>query len=139
MGNIDREKWIDFYKGLSIDTISFRYGHVVKNIDDQVCKNEFNRTLTSFALIAEIEDKIIGCGELYIFDTEGEITLTIADEYQGNGLGTILMEKIEKVARMKKLKLIYFETMSSNFRMKKIGMKLGYEKDEKYYIYTKML
>jgi len=135
----DRLKWIEFYKNLSIDTIVYRHGHCLKNTDDEVCNNEFNQTSRAFTLIIENKDKIIGCIELDRFNDTGEIALTIADEYQGNGLGTILMEKIEKIARMKELKSIYFETLSSNSRMKKIGMKLGYEKNNKYYIYTKML
>lgn len=117
----DKEKWISFFQGLSSETIENRCGHIIKKCEEEAIEY-WEIIIKGICLIVEIDDEIIGCIELYL-DSEGEIAIVITDKYQNKGIGSLLMNKIEEIARKHKLKLIYFRTLPSNIRMKKIAKK----------------
>ncbi len=127
----DKKRWISFFQGLSGDTIENRYYYLIKNKDVEVARRTWiNLMHDSISLIAEVNNKIVGCSELYINQStnHGEIAITIADKYQGNGIGSKLVEEIERIAKEKGLKMIWFITQ--NIRMKKIAQKYNYVKNK---------
>ncbi len=127
----DKKSWISFFKGLSKDTLENRYYGIIKNTDIGIIELNWNSLMKdSISLVAEVDNQIVGCVELYnnISTNHGEIAITITDKYQGNGIGSKLIEEIEKVAKDQKLKMIWFITQ--NNRMKKIANKYNYVKNK---------
>lgn len=127
----DKESWISFFQGLSEDTIEKRYFQSVKNTDPDIIKSYWDGIITdSISLIAEVDNNIVGCIELYINKPadHGEIAIIVKDEYQGLGIGSKLVEAIEIIAKEHKLNSIWFITQSCN--MRKIGKKYRYTQNK---------
>lgn len=88
-------------------------------------------------LVATLGDKIVGCLQLLGPDTEGEIELAIlavAEEHQGRGIGTALVERAIAEAREQGLRTMRVGTSSadiSNLRFyQRRGFRmLGIERD----------
>jgi RimJ/RimL family protein N-acetyltransferase len=82
------------------------------------------------ALVAEVKDgqntKIVGGGR-YIVTTPGaaELAFAIVDEFQGQGLGTLLMHHLLTLARDAGLKTFVAEVLPENTGMLKVFAKSG--------------
>lgn len=81
----------------------------------------------------ESRDETLGIAR-YMTDPDMEaceFAISIADAWQGQGIGTILMERLFEVAREQGLKVMRGEILTSNAGMQKLTRKLGFtvEKD----------
>jgi GNAT superfamily N-acetyltransferase len=57
---------------------------------------------------------------------EGEFALSIADDWRGKGLGTLLMADIECRARSFSARYLVGDVLRSNARMKALARKMGF-------------
>jgi RimJ/RimL family protein N-acetyltransferase len=84
------------------------------------------------ALVAEIEKEarrtIIGGGR-YIATEPGkaEIAFVVIDDYQGQGLGTLLMRHLATIASSAGLKELIAEVLPENAAMRKVFSKFGFQ------------
>ena len=75
-----------------------------------------------FRFVAVDNSKIIGFGD---FTKEGELKgLYVHKDYQGKGVGSLLLKKIEKSARLKRFKKLF---LYSTITAKTFYMKNGYK------------
>ena len=84
------------------------------------------------ALVALAEDdgrKLIVGGGRYIVTEPGtaEIAFVVIDDYQGQGLGTLLMHHLAVVARKANLKEFIAEVLPENTAMRKVFSKFGFQ------------
>ena len=98
----DREKLMDFFRRLDERELSFLRNdvrdpgvidHWVSHIDYQRC----------FPLVAEAEGRIVGDATLHMRKLGwkrhlGNVRLVVAKDYQGKGLGTLLLNEIVELA-----------------------------------------
>lgn len=73
------------------------------------------------------KEKIVGLGR-YVRDKEGdlaEVAYTIHDQYQGQGLGTILQNHLTKYAKLRGVKGLWAVSFGSNKAMLSVFSKLG--------------
>ena len=88
--------------------------------------------LNHVALVAEIDDggsrAIVGGGR-YIVTQPGkaEIAFVVIDDYQGQGLGTLLMRHLAVIARASGLKELIADVLPENTAMRKVFSKFGFE------------
>jgi len=77
---------------------------------------ELHKALNDF-YVADIDGLVVGCGALEIFTAElGEVrSLVVADEYLGQGLGTVLVKFLMELARGKGLKRLMALTYAPGF------------------------
>src|SRR3954447_2046979 len=69
-------------------------------------------------LVAVLGDEILGIARYdRISDHEAEVAFTVADEQQGRGLGTVLLEHLAVVARANGIREFSADTLSVNQRM----------------------
>ncbi len=84
------------------------------------------------ALVAEIDEggrrAIVGGGR-YIVTEPGhaEIAFVVIDDYQGKGLGTLLMRHLAVIARSAGLKQLIADVLPENAAMRKVFSKFGFE------------
>lgn len=98
----DRDKLIDFFLRVSDQDRQFLRNNVrdPKVIDTWANNIDYHKV---FPLIAEIDDKIIGDATLHMRRTGwkrhlGNVRVVVADEFQGQGLGTLLINEITELA-----------------------------------------
>jgi RimJ/RimL family protein N-acetyltransferase len=120
-------------EGLSAASLHRRFFAVKRNFSDR--EKEFFLHVdfvNHVALVAEIADgpatRIIG-GARYVVSSPGsaEVAFAIVDEFQGQGLGTLLMRHLLTIARGAGLSTLVAEVLAENAGMLKVFAKSGLE------------
>jgi acetyl coenzyme A synthetase (ADP forming)-like protein len=132
----DVKSWVEFVGRLSAHTKHLRFHHVPKEmgLEDAVrfCTVDYRDT---FAFIAEVlrETKrdIVAIGRYYRLPNHhsAEVTLTIEDSYQGQGLGTSILEQLADVARENGIDSFEADVLAENEQMMKVLKDYGFHVD----------
>ena len=132
----------ELIKNLSEETKRFRFFQVIKDITHDMlvryCNIDYDREM---AIIAEYtgpdgKKRNVGVGRLIMDLTRrrGEFAVVVADDFQGKGLGTKLVDMTIQIADEKGLDTIYGIVMPENVRMielcKKLGFNIRYTSEE---------
>jgi acetyltransferase len=135
----DEPLMVEFHKALSDESVYLRYAHTIKlnqRISHErltrICFIDYDREMI---LVADRQDpetcqhKIMGVARLSKLHgtNEAEFALIISDRYQGHGLGTELIKRLIEVGKAEQLDAIVGYILPSNYKMKSICRKLGFE------------
>ncbi len=90
---------------------------------------DFANHVALAALAEEDGRKVIIGGGRYIVTEPGkaEIAFVVIDDYQGQGIGTLLMRHLAVIARKAGLKELIAEVLPENAAMRKVFSKFGFE------------
>lgn len=90
---------------------------------------DFANHVALVALASEDGRDVIVGGGRYIVTEPGkaEIAFVVIDDYQGQGLGTLLMRHLAVIARKAGLKQLIAEVLPENAAMRKVFSKFGFE------------
>jgi GNAT superfamily N-acetyltransferase len=90
---------------------------------------DFTNHVALVALANEEDRKIIIGGGRYIVTEPGkaEIAFVVIDDYQGQGIGTLLMHHLAILARSAGLKELIAEVLPENSAMRKVFAKFGFQ------------
>lgn len=90
---------------------------------------DFLNHVALVALAEEDRRKVIVGGGRYIATEPGkaEIAFVVIDDYQGQGLGTLLMRHLAVLARKAGLKELVAEVLPENAAMRKVFGKFGFQ------------
>jgi acetyltransferase len=120
------------FKSLSDETIIYRFGHTLVHIPHEklgrYCQIDYDRELAFVGVTAD-KKKIIGDVRISkLPDLENaELSILISDEWQGKGIGKILMEYSIGIAKEIGLKSLWMEILKNNRRMLALGQKFGFK------------
>jgi acetyltransferase len=124
---------LEFIRSLSTETSRMRFFQIIRDLPHEAlvrfCNIDYDREM---AIIAERRDGDrtieIGVSRLIIDPGKkrGEFAVVVADDYQGKGLGTKLVDMLIEFAREKGLDTIYGTVMSENIKMIQLCEKLGF-------------
>jgi acetyltransferase len=125
----------DLFKSLSDETIKFRFGqHLTDMPHEQLvryCQLDYEREIAFVALISENSHRERIIADVRIIrmpDLEtAELAILVADEWQGHGIGTTLIDYCIQVARESGIKTLWMEIMRSNSRMLHLAKLTGFE------------
>ena len=82
----------------------------------------------SRVLVAHVEGKLVGYCVLWLFPPEAYIAnIAVEPSYQGMGVGTALMEKVEEICRDEGISSITLEVRASNRVAQSLYRKFGFE------------
>ena len=111
-----RRRFFTVKRGFSETEIAF-----FMNID-------FSNHVALVALAEEDGDKVIIGGGRYIVTEPGkaEIAFVVIDDYQGQGVGTLLMRHLAVIARRAGLKELIADVLPENASMRKVFNKFGF-------------
>ena len=120
------------FKSLSDETIVYRFGHSLVHIPHETlvryCQIDYDRELAFVGITAD-KRKIIGDVRISKMpDLENaELSILISDEWQGKGIGKILMEYSIGIAKELGLKSLWMEILKNNRRMLALGQKYNFK------------
>jgi acetyltransferase len=124
---------LDIFGRLSPQSIFYRFlTHLDKLRPEQVYHLVHIDYVTEFALAAVIEEegqeRIIGvCRAIASSDqSRAELTIVIRDDWQGRGIGKIMVKKVVTIMHRHGVSRIEILLDSRNEKMKKLFMSLGY-------------
>ena len=127
----------EFHGALSPETVHMRYFASIpleaRTRHDALVRGCFIDYDRAMALVAErIDDDghgtIIGVGRLIRVrgSNDAEFSLAIADQYQGQGLGTELLRRLVHIGKDEKVHRIFGEILVENEPMRNICRRLGF-------------
>jgi acetate---CoA ligase (ADP-forming) len=126
----DAPDLVSFHAGLSRETIYLRFFGVHPKLSaDEV--ERFTRVDhdTRMALVATLRGQIIGVAR-YDRREEGaeeaEVAFVVADEHQGRGIGTLLLEHLAAFARTRGIKRFFADTLPQNQPMQEVFRRAGF-------------
>jgi acetyltransferase len=128
------------FQNFSEQSIRYRFFSYIKDTPHEMrvrfCNIDYDREI---AIVAEIMDKgqrkIIGVVRVPIEPDKktGEIAVIVADQWQGLGLGSKLIDYMIEICKDKKLETIYALMLSDNYQIidlfRKMGFTIEYLKD----------
>ena len=123
-----------FIDRLSPESLAFRFlGHV--RVGDEMVRKLTDLDLShDMAFVAlrhdEGEKREIGVSRFYV-SRDGlscECAVTVSDEWQGRGLGSLLMRHLIDVARQRGIKVMYSIDAANNHKMRELAHSLGFER-----------
>jgi GNAT superfamily N-acetyltransferase len=80
------------------------------------------------ALVAELDDQIIGVGryDRQPGSDEAEVAFVVADEFQGHGIASLLLDELARAARDRGIRTFLASTMLENRQMLDVFLHSGY-------------
>src|SRR5579875_400070 len=134
----DRARLVDHFKHLSPESVYFRFLGVKRTLTEADL-DRFTRLdyATSFALVAvrysQAQERILGVGRYVAAAQAGggaaksaEVAFAVADEYQGRGIGTLLLEHLGRIAFANGIERLNAMVLGSNTRMLEVFARSGY-------------
>ncbi|WP_086047895.1 bifunctional acetate--CoA ligase family protein/GNAT family N-acetyltransferase [Hugenholtzia roseola] len=131
-----------FHSRLSTKSVYFRFFHNV-SLDQRIsherlsrlCFADYERQITLVCETAlpnqngELEPLVIGAARCVRFSgtQEAEFAMSIIDDYQGEGLGTVFLSQIVEICKREKIEILHADILPENIAMKKVCEKLGFE------------
>ena len=130
----DKQRLIDHFSRLSAQSVYFRFFRAKKRLTDeelmQFTELDFVRNAALVATLGQGEnEKIIGVGRYAVLDAEGtraEVAFAVADEYQGRGIGTLLLEHLAPIARANGITEFEADVLGENNRMLEVFAQSGF-------------
>jgi GNAT superfamily N-acetyltransferase len=123
-----------FIERLSPQSLRYRFLGQVKASDDLVRRLtdiDYRRDMAFVALRHEAgEKREIGVSRFFVSDdgTNCECTVAVSDEWQGKGLGHLLMRHLIEVARTRGIKRMFSIDSADNQQMRDLAASLGFDR-----------
>ena len=120
----DQTFLLRFVENLSPESLYLRFLHAVK--PEQAAK-ELIPSAGEFALLVLREEMVIGHA-IYAITTPGkaDAAVVVADDYQGKGLGTILLGQLAQAAIVDEISVFEAQVATQNARMLRVLRELGF-------------
>jgi acyl-CoA synthetase (NDP forming)/RimJ/RimL family protein N-acetyltransferase len=125
----DEEAMLDFSRRLSRRTLAQRLLGPVPRFQRELLRQFVDVDYTDhLALVAFLDDRMIGVGRLIrLEDTDhAEVTFTIADEFQGMGLGRLLLDRLAAAAPAIGVYVFEADVLATNTAMLQVFATSGY-------------
>lgn len=135
----DEPKVVDFHRHLSEQSVYLRYfrsfrlsQRVQHERLTRICFVDYDRDM---ALVAERqnpesgEKEIVAVGRLSRtnFANEAEFAMLVRDEFQGQGIGTMMLSRLLEIGRAEGLSRVTAYIMNENLGMRTVCKKLGFK------------
>ena len=130
----DKQRLLDHFSRLGAQSVYFRFFRAKKRLTDeelvQFTEVDFARNAALVATLGQgNEEKIIGVGRYSVVDAEGkraEVAFAVADDYQGRGVGTLLLEHLAPMARANGITEFEADVLGENNRMLEVFAQSGF-------------
>lgn len=134
----DEHMMIEFHKKLSEDSVYMRYFSNLKLTQRiahdrliRVCHIDYDREMVLIAThrLADGTDEVIAAGRLSSVHgrKSAEYSLLVADEFQGHGIGTKLLNELIRIGKDEGLETIEAYMLRTNSGIIKISERLGFK------------
>jgi acetyl coenzyme A synthetase (ADP forming)-like protein len=130
----DKDRLLDHFSRLSAQSVYFRFFRAKKRLtDDELVQFTELDFVHSAALVATLgqgkDEKFIGVGRYSVVDAEAqraEVAFAVADNYQGRGVGTLLLEHLAPMARANGITEFEASVLGENNRMLEVFAQSGF-------------
>ena len=131
----DADALIAFHAELSQHTRYLRYFSAYTHMPDKdVVRFTTVDHVDRVALVVVLSGRIIGVGRFDRLDdpARAEVAFVVADEHQGRGIGSVLLEHLAAAARERGIRRFVAEVLAENARMVGVFFDAGYQASRSY-------
>ena len=130
----DQERLHEHFRGLSEKSVYFRFMGIRRDLSPQDLKRltelDFKSHVGLVATLTENErERLIGVGR-YICGNDphrAEVAFAILDEFQGRGIGTLLLEHLRRLAEANGVTEFEADVLGENRQMLEVFAHMGFE------------
>lgn len=128
----DKQRLLDHFNLLSPRSVHFRFFGAKRRLtEDELARFTEMDFVRNAALVATLgsdaDERIIGVGRyMSTADHRAEVAFAVADEYQGRGIGTVLLEHLAVLARLNGIGEFEADVLGENNQMLKVFRKSGF-------------
>jgi acetyltransferase len=129
----DEVLFSQLFKSFSEETMRFRFFQIIKDVTHEMltryCNIDYDREMAIVAEIQEDKRRIIGAARLIVEPGRncGEFAIVVGDQWQGQGLGSKLLDDIIEIGKDMKLETIYGFVIPDNVKMIHLCRKKGFK------------
>lgn len=130
----DEPMWNELLLSASAESLKFRFRSMLRHVTHEMatrhCYIDYEREITIVGVITvEGRPKIIGVGSLSTVgdETIAEFAVMVADAWQGQGLGGVLLDYCIEIAEKREIREIVAETDPQNRKMIAVFQKRGFK------------
>lgn len=126
----DAPALLTFFQGLSSESLYFRFMAVPRIDLHRVTALANVDYENEFALVGECNRGIIALAGYYRGmppEERAEVAFAIADDYQGKGIGTRMLERLADIARLKNVRTFNAYVLGDNRRMMEVFLESGFD------------
>jgi acetyl coenzyme A synthetase (ADP forming)-like protein len=131
----DGSALIAFHEGLSAETVYSRFFSAKPRLSAAEVEHFTHVDHDArVAFVAELGDRIIGVAryDRTAREREAEVAFVVADEHQGRGIGTVLLEHLASAAREQGINRFVAETLPHNRQMLEVFQVAGFDEKARY-------
>jgi acetyltransferase len=129
----DENPFSELFKSFSEETMRFRFFQIIKDATHETltryCNIDYDREIAIVTEIQHEKRRIIGAVRLIREPggNTGEFAVVVGDEWQGQGLGSKLLDYIIDIGKDMKLETIFGYVISDNVKMIHLCTQKGFE------------
>jgi GNAT superfamily N-acetyltransferase len=125
--HLEYTKYRQHLKKLDADSRYLRFGYAIKDeVIDIVCDRiERNPQKHKIFVIEDEDCAVIAAGHISLEDEPIELAFSVLKEYQGNGMGSALMQRCIEWCQNRSIKTGCMVCLSRNIAVKKLAQKHG--------------
>jgi GNAT superfamily N-acetyltransferase len=116
------------YDRLSLESLHFRFFAVPDKDSGKVAYLTHVDYDRRYAIVAETAGAIVGVARwerLVDRPSHAEVAFTVADDFQGRGLGSLLFQRLAALARAREITVFEAEVLKNNERMLRLFARTG--------------
>jgi GNAT superfamily N-acetyltransferase len=129
----DQQRLLRHFQGLSPQSVYYRFFGLKRSLnDDDLCHLTELDFVNHVGLVATMEcdgdERFIGVGRYIRSENvpHAEVAFAVLDEYQGHGIGTLLLRHLAGIARMNGIRRFTAEVMGGNQQMLEVFDNSGF-------------
>ena len=125
----DAQRYRSFHSGLSSDSLYYRYFSPKPRLTEAEVVRFTTVDMTDrVALVALLGDEIVADAryDRWLGKDEAEVAFMVADEHQGRGLSTLLLEHLAAIARLNGIARFTAEVLADNRAMLAVFARAGW-------------
>lgn len=129
----DEDRFNELFRSLSPESMRFRFFQIMKELSHEAltryCNLDYDREIAIVAELQQGKKQILGAGRVIVEPDRksGEFAVLVGDKWQGQGLGSRLMDYLIEVAKDLRLQKIFGYVMSDNHKMLELCKKKGFK------------
>jgi acetyl coenzyme A synthetase (ADP forming)-like protein len=125
----DEEALIAFYRGLSEQSLVYRFFTRISNaaLVEQVRRLLYNPRAVNLVVTFGDPPRVVAHGLYAVSDSDrAEVAFAVADEFQGRGVGTLLLGQLAEVAARQGIRVFEASVLPTNHRMLEVFRESGF-------------
>jgi GNAT superfamily N-acetyltransferase len=79
------------------------------------------------------EERIVGVGRYFAEGPRAEVAFAVVDAHQGRGIGTVLLDRLARIARAQGIEELHAEVLADNTAMLQVFRRSGFDVHERRY------